>query len=202
MKQVFSLFRELLAERLQMGVRTTEDSVSYTFFHALLSSGFCSHVDVVMEQPHPTIPGAEIDTVIRQGNESQSVALEFKYHSKIPSGKNQPVTENAGKCFGDQTRLANLPPSLGRSGYFVYLTDEEMSSYYRRPTNGLYDWFELPEMHRYPITCDFIAQRKASFRKHVKDNRLDFAVVCILSQELPMSHSLRIYLVESKSISI
>ena len=113
MDQVFSLFSGLLAERLRSDVFTTEDSVRHTFVHALLSSGFCSHTDVVMEAPHPMITGAKIDIAVR------SLAFEFKYDRKIPSKKNPPSPQKAGASFADIFRLAKLPPSATALRYFI-----------------------------------------------------------------------------------
>ena len=64
MERFFDRFEELLTERLQSGAFTTEDSVRYTFYRALLSNGFCSHLDVVIEAPHPALERCEIDTVV------------------------------------------------------------------------------------------------------------------------------------------
>jgi len=62
----FKQFSTLLGERLGLEVFTTEDSIRYTFYTALLSSTGLKHTDVILEHPHPVIPGAEIDTIIRR----------------------------------------------------------------------------------------------------------------------------------------
>ena len=64
MHSTFALFAELLKERLAAKVPTVEDSVRYTFFYALLSSGACSHTEVFIEYPHPVIKAKEIDFLI------------------------------------------------------------------------------------------------------------------------------------------
>lgn len=48
MKNVFDKFTELLEERFDSNIHTTEDSVRYTFFLALLNSGYCKHTDIIL----------------------------------------------------------------------------------------------------------------------------------------------------------
>ena len=81
-------FAKLLSERLVAKVATTEDSIRYTFFYALLSSGGYIHTDVIIENQHPVIEGGEIDVLISPRDGSPSIAFEFKYDRAIPGGKN------------------------------------------------------------------------------------------------------------------
>ena len=69
----------------------------------------------------------------------QPTAIEFKYDRTIPSEKNAPRTQKAGKIFNDLRRLA----MLDAKGVFVYLTDREMGTYLSNPANGLSDFFLL-----------------------------------------------------------
>src|SRR5713226_5255731 len=101
----FKQFSTLLGERLGLGVFTTEDSIRYTFCIALLSSGGLKHTDVILEYPHPVIPGAEIDTIIRGVNDRQPVAVEFKYDRENPGGTNQNRTQRAAAVVNDIFRL-------------------------------------------------------------------------------------------------
>ena len=91
---IFKQFSTLLGERFALGVFTTEDSIRYTFYTALLSSGGLKHTDVILEHPHPVIPGAK-DTMIRGTDERSPVAVEFKYDRGNPGGKNQNRTQRA-----------------------------------------------------------------------------------------------------------
>jgi hypothetical protein len=108
----FKQFSALLGERLRLGVLTTEDSIRYTFYIALLSSGDMKHTDVILEHPHPLIPGAEIDTIIRGVNGRQPLAVEFKYDRGNPGGTNQNRTQRAAAVVGDMFRLVKVPNSV------------------------------------------------------------------------------------------
>ena len=197
MHQVLDLYANLLSERLDSGAFMTEDFVRYTFFHALLSSEFCSHIDVVLELPHPALGGKEIDTVIHGFGSRPSTAFEFKYHRRIPGGKNQPCTEHAGDCFNDIFRLAGLPEPTAHLRYFVYLTDDEMASYLTQPKNGLAGWFDLPEGRPFAVTNDLVTGRAKSFQGRIKAEPIQCTTTCLMSRELPLSHSLRIYQIET-----
>lgn len=97
-QETWERFAELLGRRLTKGVFTTEDSVRYTFFTALLEWERLAPEDIVLEHRHPTIASALIDTWIPQLN-GAGFAFEFKYDRDIPSGKNSPRTQRAGKKF-------------------------------------------------------------------------------------------------------
>lgn len=62
MKSVFALFGDMLETRLLNEVFSTEDSVRYTFFAALLGAGALRPEQIILEYPHPVIARAEIDT--------------------------------------------------------------------------------------------------------------------------------------------
>jgi hypothetical protein len=126
---IFSAFSNHLQLRLSKGIYTTEDSVRYSFFAAVLANTSLSPADIVLEFPHNTICGAEIDTYIPVFNAGE-VIIEFKYDRAIPSKKNPPLTQKAGKLFGDIRRLLAfrtvLPAPLR---LFVYLTDQHMATH-------------------------------------------------------------------------
>ncbi len=134
MIEVFEEFGRLLEERFRREVITTEDSVRYTFFAALLKSGV-SPEQVVLEFPHPAIDRAKIDTWLPI-YKSGSIAIEFKYDRDPPGGNNQPKTQKAGAVFKDFRRQALVASAVGVRSYVVYVTSEEMAVYFRNPNNG------------------------------------------------------------------
>lgn len=138
----FERFSTLLTERLELGVFTTEDSIRYTFYTALLSSSDLRHINIVLEYPHPAIPKAQIDTIILGAKGREPVAVEFKYDRANPGGTNQNRTQRAAAALRDVFRLAKVPGSLATLKYFVYVTDAEMAGYFGNPANRLVDFFE------------------------------------------------------------
>jgi hypothetical protein len=193
MRKAIKVFATLLNERLVAGTYTTEDSVRYTFFHALLSSGVCGHTDVALELPHPTIRRAKIDTLITTRADAPSVALEFKYDRIIPSGRNLPRTRKAGAVFKDLFRLARVPEPTAKVKYFVYLTDSKMASYFRNPDNGFRDFFELDGGQSFALTPAFVAARTETFQKEIGANQITCTAIGVFSREVSNEHSLRIY---------
>jgi hypothetical protein len=73
--------------------------------------------------------------------DSVGVAVEFKYDRSIPSGKNAPRTQKAGKVFHDLFRLGQIAPGMRR--LFVYVTAREMATYFANPKNRLREFFTL-----------------------------------------------------------
>ena len=193
MHRVFEVFATLLAERLTIGVLTTEDSVRYTFFHALLSSGLCRHTDVILELPHPTIEKARIDTFITARQSEPSVGIEFKYDRMIPSQANQPRTQKAGHVFNDLYRLARIPTTITQVKFFIYLTDAEMLSYFQNARNNLQDFFELPIGQSIGLGDHFSTPLAPTFRKVVLANQIECTAIAALKRDLPNHHALRIY---------
>ena len=78
MQDIFAEFAQLLRKRFGQGVHTTEDSIRYTFFAALLAKSDLEAQDVVLEYPHPQIPGAKVDTLLTS-DRGAPVVIEFKY---------------------------------------------------------------------------------------------------------------------------
>jgi hypothetical protein len=109
--KVFEDFSALLTRRFDRRVPTTEDSIRYTFFAALMNTGFQPE-QVVIEFKHPSIPGAEIDTVIVADNRLPAVALEFKYDRVANS--TSPKPQKAGALFADLSRLLRFDKVLTR----------------------------------------------------------------------------------------
>jgi hypothetical protein len=87
---IFEQFASLLNTRLSNAVITTEDSVRYSFYAAILYSGILQPHEMIMEFPHPEIPNAEVDTYIPAKESNLPEVFELKYHRQVPNGKNSP----------------------------------------------------------------------------------------------------------------
>lgn len=183
-------FGDLLDSRLGKGVFTTEDSVRYTLFAALLAKAGFRPDEVVLEQPHPAIPRAQIDTWVPPSNGNMGVAIEFKYDREIPSERNSPRTQKAGKAFHGLYRLGKLPNSMTR--LFVYLTSSEMASYFRNPSNGLDAFFALPKGELLAIDAKFMDGRPNTFVQSVGQIP-EVSVLSLYSRSLPNAHELRVF---------
>lgn len=192
---VLERFGELLYARLENDVFTTEDSVRYKFFAALLEKGGIDCHNVIMEYRHPTISGAEVDTWIPSFDGS-GLAIEFNYDRDIPSGKNSPRTQKAGKIFHDIYRLRMIGSHMRR--VFIYLTGPEMAGYFGNPTNGLARFLLLPPGESLAIDSAFIAGKSATFTASV-GNAPDARIVGLYSRNLPRQHNVRAYEVQSLS---
>jgi hypothetical protein len=75
---VYAWFADFLNTRLSTGAFTTEDSVRYCLFLALLEVGGVAPEQLLLEYPHPVIKGAEIDTWIAKTDSTPGFAAEFK----------------------------------------------------------------------------------------------------------------------------
>jgi hypothetical protein len=137
MLEKFVVFAKLLNERLLDGAHMSEDNVRYSFYLSAIQIGKLYHTDVALEYPHPAISGAQIDTYICGDEYPQGIAIEFKYDRCNPGGTNQNRTQRAGNFLADIFRLNLIPENLAEDKFFIYLTDDEMSSYFRNPSNNM-----------------------------------------------------------------
>lgn len=180
-------FHELLRLRLASHVPTTEDSVRYTFFAALLATGIAPE-EVVLEYKHPSIPNALIDTV-RLDNLRVATAIEFKYHRVANS--TSPKPQKAGDLLHDISRLLQLPEPIGR--YLVYVTDADMADYLAKPQHGLRDLFLLPVSHTIRVDAGYFAARCQTLVTRAGSWPATAAILCRHAAPLPQDHVLRVY---------
>lgn len=198
LQRAFVEFGRLLEERLSFGVLTTEDTIRYTLYVALMSSGGLRHTDLTLEYPHPTIPKAKIDTIVSVRGDRESVAFEFKYDRANPGGSNQNRTQRAAKALIDLFRLVRVPGAVARSKYFVYVTDREMAGYFRNPVNRLDDLFELAEGGDLPFHADSFGGLSRTLTTMVTPFVAECIVTGVFAAELPGDHSLRIFRVSDQ----
>lgn len=194
MKIIFEAFASLLDERIAARTHTTEDSVRYTLFAALLENGSCAK-DVVLEYPHPAIPRAQIDTWIPSYG-GRSVAIEFKYDRDPPSGKNQPKTQRAGGVFRDLSRLVLTVQVTNTRAYFVYLTTAEMAVYFRNAENGHSEFFALSNGRDLTVSRSYFEDKPETFRKAAGEP-FEATISGVLTRSLPDGFELRIYQVKA-----
>ena len=194
MKTIFSQFADLLDIRFRKRVFTSEDAIRYTMFASMLDQGIPPDC-LSLEQPHPTLHSAEIDTWL-QVNDEKPIVFEFKYDRNIPSGKNQPKTQKAGKVFNDLYRLLLVNANVGATCYFIYVTTKEMAVYFANPSNGHNTFFDLPPGESIEIQSDYFSGKPLTFRKNI-GGEFEARIKGELSKSLAADHNLRIYEVES-----
>jgi hypothetical protein len=186
-------FAELMGRRLQRGVFTTEDSVRYTFFIAIVEALGIDPADIVLEYPHTKIARAKIDTWIPAFG-GRAFAIEFKYDRPIPSKTNQPRTQKAGNLVKDLFRLAQIHSHSAVDALFVYLTSKEMAAYLGSAVNGLTEIFNPKEGSALRIDDRYLASRARTLR-----NAAGAITPCnievLLSRSLPGEYELRVYAV-------
>jgi hypothetical protein len=192
LKDAFAEFGRLLDERLSLGILTTEDTIRYTLYVALMTSGL-KHTDITLEYPHPTIAGAKVDTVIRGADDRKSVAFEFKYDRANPGGSNQNRTQRAGNALIDLFRLVRVPDEIAAVKYFVYVTDAEMAGYFRNPANRLDALFELAAGAEYLVGTESFQRFSRTLKEMVQPLASECIVARVFAADLPASHCVRIF---------
>jgi hypothetical protein len=194
---VIEIFREfglLLEKRLNDKVTTTEDSVRYTFFAALLRHGV-SPEQVVLECPHHGIDGARIDTWLPSYKDTP-VAIEFKYDRDPPGGRNQPKTLKAGAIFKDLKRQALAAKKMDAKSYFVYVTTEEMAIYFNSPNNRHDRFWSLKQGSEMLIDEQYLLDRPKTFSNTVGGS-FKAKVIMAYSKDFSNGWYLRVYQVFS-----
>ena len=190
--EAFKLFAELLEERFNKEIFTTEDSVRYTLFHCLTKCMNLKPSDIILEQAHPSIPRAEVDMHILATKEFPEIFFEFKYDRAIPSEKNAPRPQKAGKIFADIFRLA-LIKSANNKRYFVYVTDGEMATYFMNTNNRLSDFFNLDLKEHLAVDGKYINNHCETFVKSAGVNVTPCELECKLSEKAIEDFWIRIY---------
>jgi hypothetical protein len=190
---VFEAFGRLLQQRLDAGVCTTEDSIRYTFYHAVTSVAQLDPIDMILEHPHSALPGAKIDTIVRGGPGREAIAIEFKYDRANPGGTNQNRTQRAAAAFADIFRLAKVPLTLAAIKYFVYVTDAEMAGYFKNRVNRLADIFDTPDRKRFDIGITAFEDFSKTFRSKVAPLCCDCYISRVYGADLSPNHIVRVW---------
>jgi hypothetical protein len=189
---VFERFADLLDHRLSRGILTTEDSVRYTFFYALTETLKLHPTEVVLEHPHPVLPGSKkIDVLISAAPQRPTIALEFKY-DRNNSDHNKARTKQAAAVVTDVFRLARMPASVAALKYLVYLTDPEMESHFLSPKNRLSELIDAgAQGHR--LTPGIFSGHSKTFREGLGEFETECRITGVLSKRLAADHSLRVF---------
>lgn len=185
-------FGSLLETRLSKNVFTTEDAVRYTFFAALLETRNLAPDEVVLEYRHDGIAKALIDTWLPTVG-AHGTLIEFKYDRDIPSGRNNPRTQKAGKIFNDLYRLGKAAHDVHK--LFVYLASREMTKHFLSTRNRLQPFFELPPGSPLRIDDSFLSGRAASFMSMLSAPP-NVEIRSLYARALPMDHEIRVYEIE------
>ena len=193
-ERIFSDFGDLLQLRFSEGVPTTEDSIRYTLFAAMLGRDIQPH-EVVLEYPHPAIDRAKIDTWI-PACFGEPIAIEFKYDRDPPGGKNQPKTQKAGAAFKDLSRLLRASTATKCTSYFVYVTTREMALYFRNSRNGHDELFDLMPGASIDLQGRYFKDKPATFLSS-SGGAFEASIIGILGRDLANEHALRIWEVHS-----
>ena len=190
MDAIFTDFTKLLEYRFNGGILTTEDSVRYTLFASMLQHNIDPDM-VILEFPHPEIPRAQIDTWIPDF-QGKSIAIEFKYDRETPGGSNQPKTQKAGAVFRDLRRLQLVSTKTSAACYFVYVSTEEMNAYYKNPTNGHRELYELSPGSSVEIKKSYFLGKPRTFMNELQ-KYFEANITSVLKSSLSGGHFLRIY---------
>jgi len=192
-EEAFREFAKLLEDRFHKGTFTTEDSIRYTFFYCLSNYGNLHPSEIILEYPHPSISNAKVDTYIPPKNNRFGLVFEFKFDRAIPSAKTAPRPQKAGKIFMDIMRLTLFPSHDKIRRYFVYVTDEEMASYFQNKHNQLNDFFNLMPQQTLRVDKAYINRHSMTFVKSVGTNIVPCEIMCLLSKEFQRVMWLRVY---------
>lgn len=189
----FAAFASLLEERFAQGIYTTEDCIRYLFFSSLLTHAGITPNEIVLEYPHPSFAGKEVDIYALPAGGQEGLVAELEYDRNISASNNNARTRQAGMIFSDIGRLARFDPLDEKIRRFlIYITDGEMQGYFRNPHNGL-EWFLDAEIGREMLlNPDRLNSLSATFRRNAGEIGAKTSIALVYSAEM-LGHALRIY---------
>ena len=126
----------------------------------------------------------------------ETVAIEFKYDREPPGRRNQPKTQKAGSAFRDLRRLQLVSTKTGAVCYFVYVATEEINVYFKNPTNGHQELYELLPGNSVEIRESYFSNKARTFMKKLQEE-FEENITSALKSSLSEGHFLRIYNVAS-----
>lgn len=170
-------------------VAVNEDTLKYVVFNELIKSGI-SITQLALEYPHPEIDKARIDTVVVDENYVPEIAVEFKYHHRLPSRRNRDRTAAVGQLLADFSRLGRFPDV---QRLVVYLTDDEMLKYFSSQSNGLTMLIDPNQRHK--IASDTIPTT-TTLRKYAGDWSNGVWLQMIGNWEVGIGHEMIVWQVE------
>ena len=194
LQSAFQKFGELLNDRFSKDVFTKEDSIRYTFFHAISSDLELVPSDIILESVHPNIEGdKEIDMLIPEKKDYPELVFEFKYDVKRRSVSPKPF--KAGHLFADIFRLFLYKKEHQKSKCFlIYVTDFEQANYLSKDENRLDDFFNLLTGQTLQINSDYVSNHSDTFINAASTYGIhECEILSCLNLDLENSHFLRIF---------
>jgi hypothetical protein len=194
----YECFSNFLENRIKLKQNITEDSVRYAFFYALMQSNTIEQHELIMELPHPTYLGKEVDTYIMPSTDRREIFLEFKFHRQAPRSTSG-MPYKAGSLFKDVARLAAIH-DRNNSCAVIYLTCPEMANYFERKKGSYSDFWRLQAGEEFRYDQDFLDKTTPTFRR--ESGELNEARVHIeFSKKLVHDYHLRIFDVQTIKFS-
>ena len=193
LQSVFQKFGVLLNIRFSKDVFTKEDSIRYTFFHAISSDLELVPSDIILESVHPNIEGAEIDMLIPENKDYPELVFEFKYDVKRRSVSAAPF--KAGHLFADIFRLFLYKKEHQKSNCFlIYVTSLEQANYLSKEKNRLNNFFNLPTGQTLQINSDYVKNHVDTFVNAASTYGIhECKILSCLNMDLENSHYVRIF---------
>ena len=193
LQSAFQKFGVLLDDRFSKDVFTKEDSVRYTFFHAISSDLELIPSDIILESVHPNIEGAEIDMLIPEKTDCPELVFEFKYDVKRLSVPASPF--KAGHLFADIFRLFLYKKEHQKSKCFlIYVTSLDQANYLSKEENRLDDFFNLLTGQTLQINSDYVNNHSNTFVNAASTYGIhECEVLSCLNLDLANSHYVRIF---------
>ncbi|MDR0550654.1 MAG: hypothetical protein LBG72_01405 [Spirochaetaceae bacterium] len=187
-------FYNLLKERFDNNVYTTERNVTYTFFASLVMFNHYKPHEILLEYNLNENGNRKVDAYIPPNCKKNGLVMECKYDRKIPSHKNSPKPQKAGKIFNDLFRLASFNDDKKTIKWFIYLTDEEMINYFNNINNKLNDFFNLAQGASLIIDDTYLKNKSATFNGEINKNGINkININCVFQNDLPNKHKLKIF---------
>jgi hypothetical protein len=188
-----AILARLLTERKGLTGISSEESIRWTFSHALVLAGY-EHWQIQPEDDLPTYTGSRIDLRAIANGGLPVIAAEFKFHRQKDAPL--PAPQLAGGIFADLARLGVAHHAWKCPCYFVYLTDSAMLDYLRQEQHGCCDFVLCPVGQSIVYDVTRLRGRSDTFLKALGRYLEPVKAICVDRRTISSQYELRVFRVE------
>jgi hypothetical protein len=171
-------------------VYTSEDSVRYSFFSALLQEAYARPEEIVLDYPLLD-PQGTLEMYIGPSPNRPVMMADFRYSRPVPARDDRPRLLFAAQVLGDLARLAGIG-LRSADRLLVLLLTRETITYLKHPSRGLCCLCWLHTGEECVLGRDGISPSQTALRRAVPRAFPGLNAEMLVAADLPRDHQIRV----------